>query len=181
MPRKLLKQWLPHPDIIKGHSILQKLGDRIHDPNLWHLNRRSAAAAVAVGLFSAFIPTPGQMLLAAALALYFRANLAISVVLVWITNPFTMPPIFYACYVLGSWLLMDPATATEVPAFTFSVEWFQAELAHIWKPFLLGSIVIGISSAVIGYFLVRWAWRWHAVTSWKKRLADRKARRQQKP
>jgi uncharacterized protein (DUF2062 family) len=24
---------------------------------------------------------------------------------VWITNPITMPPIFYGCYKLGAWIL----------------------------------------------------------------------------
>jgi uncharacterized protein (DUF2062 family) len=178
MARKILQRLLPHPDRIKQHKALQKLGDRIHDPNLWHLNRRSAAAAAAIGLFVAFIPTPGQMLIAATLALYFRANLVISVILVWITNPVTMPPIFYAAYVVGSWLMMDPATLTEVPAFSLSTEWLQAELLKIWKPFLLGSFILGTVSATLGYFLVRSLWRWHAVQNWEARLALRKARKQ---
>jgi uncharacterized protein (DUF2062 family) len=80
---------------IKGHKNLSFLGEKLHDPNLWHLNRRSVSAAFAIGLFAAWIPTPGQMVIAAIIALYFRANLPISVALVWITNPLTMPPMFY--------------------------------------------------------------------------------------
>jgi len=178
MARKILQRLLPHPDHIKHHKALEKLGHRIHDPNLWHLNRRSAAAAVAIGLFVAFIPTPGQMLLAAILAFYFRANLAISVITVWVSNPITMPPLFYAAYVLGSWLMMSDATATEVPTFTLSMEWLQAELLQIWKPFLLGSFVMGSFSSLLGYFLVRSLWRWHAVQNWQARLALRKTRKQ---
>lgn len=177
MARKILQRLLPHPDRIKHHKALEKLGHRIHDPNLWHLNRRSAAAAVALGLFVAFIPIPGQMLLAAILALYFRANLAISVITVWVSNPLTMPPLFYAAYVIGSWLMMDD-TVANVPSFAFSMEWLEAEILHIWKPFLLGSFVLGTFSALLGYFLVRYLWRWHAIQTWQARLALRKARKQ---
>jgi uncharacterized protein (DUF2062 family) len=48
-----------------------------------------------VGLFCAFIPVPFQMLLAAPSAIIFSANLPVSIALVWITNPITMPPIFF--------------------------------------------------------------------------------------
>lgn len=178
MARKILQRLLPHPDRIKHHKALEMLGHRIHDPNLWHLNRRSVAAAVAIGLFVAFIPTPGQMLIAAILAFYFRANLAISVILVWISNPITMPPIFYAAYVIGAWLMFDPEAASHVPTFSVSMEWLEAELKYIWKPFLLGSFVLACLSSFIGYFLVRSLWRWHAIQNWQARLALRKSRKE---
>ena len=63
--QKLLHKFIPDHDVIKQHKNLQFLGDKLHDPNLWHLNRRSVAMAFAVGLFGAWIPTPGQMAIAA--------------------------------------------------------------------------------------------------------------------
>jgi hypothetical protein len=47
-------KYMPSPESIKENKNLQFLGDKLHDPNLWHLNRRSVAAAFAVGLFVAF-------------------------------------------------------------------------------------------------------------------------------
>ncbi|MDD1631223.1 MAG: DUF2062 domain-containing protein, partial [Methylococcaceae bacterium] len=63
--QKLLHKFIPDHDVIKQHKNLQFLGDKLHDPNLWHLNRRSVSLAFAVGLFGAWIPTPGQMAIAA--------------------------------------------------------------------------------------------------------------------
>lgn len=86
-------------------------GTLLHDPNLWHLNRHSVARAMAVGLFAAFIPIPLQMLLAAFLAISVRGNMPIAVSLVWLTNPITMPVVFFCTYMTGTWLMNIPAPA----------------------------------------------------------------------
>ena len=99
MARKFLKRFFPTPAAIKSNPALHFLGDLLHDPNLFHLNRHSVSVAFFVGIFVAFaLPIPGQMAIAAVAALYFRCNLPISVALVWITNPLTIPFFFYfAC------------------------------------------------------------------------------------
>ena len=94
MPRRFIKRYMPHPERIKASRSLRFLGDLIHDPNLWHLNRHSVSRAMAIGLFWALIPMPLQMLAAAACAIPARANLPIAVGLVWLTNPLTMPVVF---------------------------------------------------------------------------------------
>lgn len=166
MPKKLIKKYLPSPESIKENKNLKFLGDKLHDPNLWHLNRRSVAAAFAVGLFAAWIPTPGQMMIAAAFALYFRANLPISVALVWITNPLTMTPMFYFAYRLGLWSLSQPAPDAD---FTFSVESVATSLGEIGGPFLMGCLILGFLSSLLGYFGMRFYWRWHVLKQWQER------------
>ena len=69
MAKHLIKRLIPDHEIVRGHKHLQIFGRLLHDPNLWHLNRRSAAGAFAVGLFMAFAPVPFQMLLAAGAAI----------------------------------------------------------------------------------------------------------------
>ena len=166
MPKKLIKKYMPSPESIKEHKHLTFLGDKLHDPNLWHLNRRSVAAAFAVGLMVAWIPTPGQMVIAAVFALYFRANLPISVALVWVTNPLTMPPMFYFAYRLGLWTLNQPSPAAD---FEFSIESVTTGLSDIGGPFLMGCLILGIASSLIGYFGMRLFWRWHVVKQWRAR------------
>ena len=95
MPKKFIRRFLPSHQSIKQNKALKIFGSVLHEPNLWHLNRRSAAGAFGIGLFFAFWPVPFQMWLSAGLAIPFRVNLPLSVATVWVTNPFTIPPIFY--------------------------------------------------------------------------------------
>ncbi len=167
MPRKFIKRYLPEPHHVRRHRTLRRVfGDLLHEPNLWHLNRRSAAGAMAVGLFCAFVPLPGQMVLAAALAIFCRVNLPMSVALVWITNPLTIPPIFYTTYRIGAWILGQDDQA---PAFEASLQWLKDEFDHIWAPLFLGSALVGVAAAVLGYVLIRGIWRWHVLREWERR------------
>ncbi|MEX2163968.1 MAG: DUF2062 domain-containing protein [Sulfuricaulis sp.] len=173
MAKKIIRRFMPDVHIIRNHKNLKFFGKLLHDPNLWHLNRRSVSGAFAVGLFMAFVPMPFQMIPAAALAILFRVNLPISVALVWITNPITMPPVFYFTYTLGTWILDKPVLDIE---FEISWDWITYELHRIWKPFLLGSLLTAAVCAAAGYFTMRALWRWHVVREWEQR----KNRRTQK-
>jgi len=166
MPKRIIKKYFPDRDTIKNHKNLQVFGSLLHDQNLWHLNRRSFAGALAVGLFVAFIPLPTQMIIAAAVAIVLRVNLPVSVATVWITNPITMPPMFYAAYWIGSLLLNIPP---DPEAFDFSVDSMMSSLGEIWQPFLLGCFILGAASSAIGYILARLLWRRMIVKRWFSR------------
>lgn len=166
MPKKLIKRFLPDPQLIKENKNLKFLGDHLHSPNLWHLNRRSVSLAFAIGLFVAFIPTPGQMAIAAVVAIWLKANLPISVALVWLSNPFTMPPLFYGAYRLGLCVLQMPAPSAD---FAFSLETFMSGLGEIWQPFLLGCFIIGSVLSVLGYFGIQFFWRRSTLNRWQQR------------
>lgn len=159
---------MPDHEKIKSMKSLQFLGDRLHDPNLWHLNRHSVSLAFAVGLFFAWVPSPTQMAMAAATALFVRANLPISVALVWITNPITMPPLFYFAYRLGLWLLNKPQFDGE-----FSLDTVFSSMADIGGPFLFGCLVLGVTCSTLGYFGMKAFWRWHVAHRWAARKQAR--------
>lgn len=166
MPRKLIRKYMPDEAKLKENRHLGWLGKHLHEPNLWHLTRKSVSRAFLVGLFCAFLPIPAQMLVAAVLALFVRSNLPISVGLVWITNPITMPPIFYFAFVVGAWIMDLPS---QDMAFEFSVDWLSSGLSHIWQPLLLGSVICGIVAGILGYLLMQAFWVWQVNRSWKRR------------
>lgn len=173
MPKHIIKRFTPDHETVRNHKHLQVFGKLLHDPNLWHLNRRSVSGAFAVGLFWAFVPMPFQMIGASATAIPTRVNLPISVALVWITNPITIPPMFYFTYLVGTWILGEPPQTVE---FQLTWEWMSTSLAGIWKPLYLGSLLCGVIAAVAGYASIRGFWRWHVISHLRKRQAARAAR-----
>jgi uncharacterized protein (DUF2062 family) len=166
MAKKLFRRLLPDVHTVRTHKSLRTVAHFLHEPNLWHLNRRSVAGGAAVGLFWAFIPMPFQMLPAAVFSLLFRVNLPIAVAGVWLTNPLTWVPIYYFCYRIGAWTLGTPPRT--LPA-EVSWEWFMSRLDYFWQPLLLGCVIVGAMSAAAGYFGVRLLWRWHVIRDWEKR------------
>ena len=156
MAKKTIQRFLPDPNKIRHHKSLKIFGKLLQDANLWHLNRRSARGAFAVGLFFAFIPVPFQRVLAAATAILFRVNLPISATLVWLTNPLTMPPIFYGSYLVGTLVLNQPEQHF---AFELNWAWFEQSIETIGPAFLVGSLVCASIASIIGYFGIDILWR----------------------
>lgn len=169
---KLIQKHIPDPEVLITHKHLQFLGDRLRDPNLWHLSRRSISLAFAVGLMAAWVPVPMQMVISAVGALYYRANLPVAVVLVWITNPVTMPPLFYFAYRVGLWFMGSPSPGEN---FQFSLDGVMTGLGSSWEPFLLGCFIMGITCSAAGYFGVRYFWAQHVNKKWEERKAKRQA------
>ena len=164
--RNFFKRFIPHKDHIQKQGGMHLLSDYLHNPNIWHLHRRSSAGGAAVGIFCAFIPLPVQTVGSAALAILFKVNLPIAVVFSFFSNPLTIPPIFFFAYKFGSKLLGQQHQQIE---FTLSSEWISNTLVHIWEPLLLGCFILGSISALITYLLIRLIWRINAVNKWANR------------
>jgi uncharacterized protein (DUF2062 family) len=168
--KNFIRRCLPDHNSIRKSKSVQIFGTLLHDPNLWHLNRRSAKGAFGIGLFFAFWPVPFQMFLSAAAAIPLRVNLPLSVATVWISNPLTMPPLFYMAYLVGSTVL-----GTEMSGFDFELSWawLIESLGTIGPAFLLGCAICSIVAGAIGYFGMDWVWRFSVIKA-------REARRQSK-
>lgn len=166
MPRKFLKRIMPDHSSLRDHPLMQRLGRRVLDPQLWHLNRKQVSVGVAVGLFLAFLPIPGQMIIATILAVWWRFNLPTAVSSVWVSNPLTIGPIFYFQYQLGARILDMPIGHY---SFELSWNWFQYVFAHIWQPILVGAIITGVLASLLGVVMVRMIWRLVVIYSWLKR------------
>ena len=169
MPKKLIKRLSPEVHKIKAHPQLKYLSVFFHRENLWHVNRNSIANAFAVGLFCVFIPIPFQMVLAVLAAVWVSANIPVSILLVWISNPLTIPPIFYLCYKLGQLILQTPMIELDDMSDMNQI----LGIAHIWQPFLLGCFVMSCVSSIVGYTTVKVLWRIHILSYLKKRRVRR--------
>lgn len=161
---------LPKQSDMMNYRSLRVIEHWVCQPNLWHCNRKSVAAACFIGLFVAMIPLPMQMLIAASSAIVLKANIPLAVSLVWITNPLTIAPIFYFCYKVGAWLLQVEMFAPDMQAIT---QWSFSELLAIWQPLFFGSLLIGTLAGLFAFYLVNWSWRKHVINKWRMRCVQR--------
>jgi uncharacterized protein (DUF2062 family) len=90
--------------------------------------------------------------------------------MVWLTNPITMPAVFFCTYQTGAWLMDVPAR--HLPD-ELTWEWISGELSTLWQPFLLGSVVTGLVLGALAYCLVMMYWRWWVGRQWKRRKRNR--------
>lgn len=156
MPRRVIKRYLPTLQHLKDRGRIGVFGKLLDDPFLFHLNRRSVAGAAAIGVFTAFLPIPMQMVVAAALAIVVRVNLILAVVVVWISNPFTMGPMLYAGYQTGA---LFTGQRIEQEPFEWRLEWFWDNFAQVWQPLILGSVLLGLLAGGASYLVVHLLWR----------------------
>ena len=161
MSKALIKKYLPSPKKVKNLKTLRFLGNSLHNPDLWNINRKSISSAMAIGLFSAYMPIPFEMLLAAILAWTLRGYLPLAVALVWISNPFTWLFIYTPPYLVGAAILdKDPISLDQI---TFTS--VSDQLISLW----VGCLIFGLVFAVIGYILTRVIWKVVAIRRWRSR------------
>jgi len=165
------RKYLPSRDRVRSIRALRFLGEVVFEPNLWHFNRHSVSFALFVGLFCCFLPIPFQMVVCVLMCIWIRCNIPIALACVWISNPVTMPPIFFATYKLGTWILGQP---NEVSRISLSFEWLSAQLSVVWAPLVLGSLVAGLTFGSIAFVVTRLWWRWRVSREWAERRAFRR-------
>ncbi|RZU45022.1 hypothetical protein EV700_1829 [Fluviicoccus keumensis] len=191
MPKKFIRRHLPDPSRIARTPGLGFLRHHLEDPNLWHLNRRSASGAMFWGLWFAFLPMPLHTIPAVIAALVFRINLPLTVAMVWMVNPLTMLPCFYVAYDIGATLLHRPGLSLgEIELLIQMLEGLgrhhpnhpgALHLSGYLEPFLLGMLVTGFLLGSLGYLGMNWYWRRHVLRSWEKRRKRQAAHSNQPP
>ena len=159
------------------------------------------ALGVGLATFVAFTPTMGlQTVIAVGLAALLRANKAVCIPMVWITNPLTFAPIYWSCWRLGSWITPAPEIVDETTAlnklatFTGGAEhsvvsyefWAHAfrVMVDLGTELWIGCTIVGLVAGVILYFVTRSIVityrtrreqrRMHAHELRRKRLASRR-------
>lgn len=146
----------------------------------------AVALGTAIAVFIAFLPLIGlQTVLAIGLAALFRANKAVCIPVVWITNPFTAVPIYSVCLVVGRLLLATPVDIADVSVLHRLRELEQLGLlnAELWLNLLkillslgadlwVGCAVVGVVAAGLSYLGARWG-----VVAYREQRRQRLLRR----
>lgn len=181
--RKHLRKYLPDHDAIRSNRWLAPFESTLLHPRLWHLNRHSAAGAVATGMFCGLIPGPFQMLGAAICAVVFKVNLPLALFTTLYTNPLTIVPLYVIAFAIGKFTLglfgwADGAVFVAPPEYGDAglSAWIRelgAWMMHLGEPLALGLVLLASTLAVAGYAVTRFAYRLYLVRAWRHRAARR--------
>ncbi len=168
---------LPPKEQLLENKWLKWIGPKLHHPEFWVWSRRNVATGVALGLFFGFMIPLGQIPLAVACGVFLRANLPVSAAFTLVTNPFTFPPIYYAAYEVGSYVLRSEHAEGAYLTPAGAAGWVEWALG-VGKPTFLGLAIFAITASSLSYFLVRTVWGFKTRLQWinrsKKRLAKAK-------
>lgn len=135
----------------------------------FNINRKMITRGVAIGIFWAFIPMPMQMLAVVASTLFIRFNVPIAIVMVWLSNPFTMPFMYYIEYLTGNFILGNE----KIEGTELSIEWFSSHLGDIFVPLYVGTAFYSIVFSSLTYFFLNWLW--------VRSVKDEKREKREKP
>ena len=171
-----LRKHMPTREEMAKNRFLKPIAHRFLTPELWRFTRRSVPRGVALGLFAAFIVPIGQIFLAAFLALPARANVPLSALVTFVTNPFTLPFWLYFANKTGNFVLnIDAAMGAGAGRFADDggalARWLE-----VGGVTAFGFFVLAIVSAAVGYLLSSFIWRIVIARRRTKRLARMEAR-----
>lgn len=155
-----LRALAPSREQLEANPWLRRLAPWLADPKLWCWSRRGVAMGVAIGLFIGFLIPVAQILLAAGAAVVLRANIPVAAAATFITNPLTVPAIYYAAYHLGAWATGTSATAAVSWGDLVSV---LESLGSIGVPLFTGLAITASFAAAASYLLISRVWIWHVA------------------
>jgi uncharacterized protein (DUF2062 family) len=133
------------------------------------VNRKMVSRAMLVGFFVAFIPMPMQMVAVILMMPFVRFNVPIGLLMCWVTNPITMPFIYYIEYQMGSFLL-----STQMMPVQMTIEWFSANIDNIFIPLYVGALFFSTTLSSLSYYLINHFWRSSVDKNKKLHFSDRK-------
>lgn len=169
-----IRRLMPSREQLANNKYLAPIAHRFLSPELWRFTRRSVPRGVALGLFSAFIIPVGQIFLSAFLALPLRANVPVSALVTFITNPFTFPFWVVVANRVGALFIeFEAVDADELSggAWTWLVDFFEMAGTTV-----LGFVVLAIATSALGYLISGAVWRVIVARKRAKRLAAMRTR-----
>lgn len=132
-------------------------------------NRKMVSRGVTLGIFIAFIPMPMQMAAILAFMPFFKFNVPLGLAMCWLSNPFTMPPMYYMEYLTGSFFLGIKPEPVEM-----TLEWFSNNLDNIFIPLYTGTAFYSIVGSSLAFWIVNHFWKGSVHRDRKLHRDDRK-------
>jgi len=118
------------------------------------INRKSISRAVFIGLFWGFIPMPMQMLAVLTTTPLLRFNVPLALSVVWLSNPITMPFMYYMEYLTGNFILgYEGISNVEL-----TLEWFSNHWDDIIIPLYTGTAFYSIVVSGAIYWIINYLW-----------------------
>ncbi|WJY18002.1 DUF2062 domain-containing protein [Alteriqipengyuania flavescens] len=174
---------MPTREEMARNKYLKPIAHRFLSPELWRFTRRSVPRGVALGLFCGFIIPIGQIFLAAFLALPARANMPISALVTFVTNPLTFPFWAWIANRVGDFMLgLDRSVGSGVIQEQMQTEgWrsYQGVFAAVGET-VFGFVILAIVTSAVGYFVSKWFWRWKVGRRRTKRLQTMERRMEER-
>lgn len=166
--RKLLRP-LPRRANLRRYPVLKWFADHAKKaPFLWSFKRPQVLMSLYVGTVLAFMPLYGvQFVLAFAAAMLVRGNLTVMVGLQFITNPFTVVPI----YGFTGWIGFQAMELLGLGA-------EMGRAMRVTHSLFIGAVVVGLAAALVADMFWRFA-SWEARV-FKRRWLELRAARDQK-
>lgn len=149
----MIKKILKNPS--KNSDKINKLLKKHNIPTSYlNANRRMISRGVGIGLFWGFIPMPMQMLAVILSMPLFRFNVPIAISMVWLSNPITMPFMYYMEYLTGNFIL----GLSGVENFDLSMDWVVSNFDKIILPLYVGTSFYSIVVSFLIYVAVNLIW-----------------------
>ena len=167
---------MPSREQLAQSRWIRPFGQRVLHSEFWRFTRRSVPRGVAIGLFvGVFFLIPGVQIIGAALfCIPFRGNIPVAAGMTFLTNPFTTPFLIVASIPVGNLFGFHADKAAIMDLYARSApigEWLAWLASDAAPALILGLFVIGLVSAIIGYFIAVVVWRWWIGRKWRRRTA----------
>jgi uncharacterized protein (DUF2062 family) len=116
---------------------------------------KKIAISFAVGVFIGMSPILGlHTVLGIAAAWIFRLNKFVTISGVYITNPWTIVPIYTFATWFGAKLLGVKKIIPAIDWNNISFNYLLNETSHLLLPFVFGTTLLGLLSAIAGYIII---------------------------
>lgn len=138
----------------KSNSKIKEFINKYKIPHEYlSINRKSISKGVFIGLFWGFIPMPMQMIAVLALTPFIKFNVPIAFTMVWLSNPITMPFMYYMEYQTGLFILGNEGLDVQL-----TLDWFSNNWDKIITPLYVGTLPYSLGVSSLVYLIINRLW-----------------------